>query len=127
MEHTGSHTAAEMLEIQRLRDNVKTIYTLLLQLPVMHGYAYRPQTEQASGPGRPRYLLSAEQLSCLRSEFNSWSQIAADLGVSRQTIYNRRRELGFSTAFENFTTISNADLDTVVTEELEAFSPSEGR
>lgn len=121
MEHTGSHTAAEMLEIQRLRDNVKTIYTLLLQLPVMHGYAYRPQTEQASGPGRPRYLLSAEQLSCLRSEFNSWSQIAADLGVSRQTIYNRRRELGFSTAFENFTTISNADLDTVVTEELEAF------
>lgn len=40
MEHTGSHTAAEMLEIQRLRDNVKTIYTLLLQLPVMHGYAY---------------------------------------------------------------------------------------
>ena len=87
----------------------------------MHGYAYRPQTEQASGPGRPRYLLSAEQLSCLRSEFNSWSQIAADLGVSRQTIYNRRRELGFSTAFENFTTISNADLDTVVTEELEAF------
>lgn len=56
MEHTGSHTAAEILEIQRLRDNVKTIYTLLLQLPVMHGYAYRPQTEQASGPGRPRYL-----------------------------------------------------------------------
>lgn len=49
----------------------------------MHRYAYRPQTEQASGPGRPRYLLSAEQLSCLRSEFNSWSQIAADLGVSR--------------------------------------------
>ena len=67
------------------------------------------------------YRQNNNLLSCLRSEFNSWSQIAADLGVSRQTIYNRRRELGFSTAFENFTTISNADLDTVVTEELEAF------
>jgi len=27
-----------------------------------------------------------EQLVCRRSEFNSWSQIARDLGVSRQTI-----------------------------------------
>jgi len=121
MEHTGSHTAAELQELKRLRDNIKVIYMLLLQLPVMHGYAYRPQTEQPSGPGRPRYLLSMKQLSCLRSEFNSWSQIAADLGVSRQTIYNRRRELGFSINFEHFSEISNADLDAVVIDELRAF------
>ena len=30
-----------------------------------------------------------EQLACLRSEFNSWTQTASDLGASRQTIYNR--------------------------------------
>ena len=49
----------------------------------MQGYSYRPQTEQSSGPGRPRYRISLEQLSCLRSEFNSWTQIASDLGVSQ--------------------------------------------
>ena len=51
-------------------------------------------------PERPRYVIPSEQPSSLQSEFNSWTQIAADLGVSRQTIYNRRRELGFSLVFE---------------------------
>ena len=51
-------------------------------------------------PERPRYVIPSEQPSSLRSEFNSWTEIAADLGVSRQTIYNRRRELGFSLVFE---------------------------
>ena len=51
-------------------------------------------------PERPRYVIPSEQPSSLRSEFNSWTEIAADLGVSRQTIYNRRRELGFSLIFE---------------------------
>ena len=87
----------------------------------MNGYAYRPPTAQPRGPGRPRYLLSSEQLACLRNEFNSWTQIASDLGVSRQTIYNRRRELGFSLAFENFSQIQNSELDTIVQEELGAF------
>ena len=87
----------------------------------MQGYSYRPQTEQSSGPGRPRYRISLEQLSCLRSEFNSWTQIASDLGVSRQTIYNRRRELGFSLNFEGYTNIPNQDLDSAVLEELRAF------
>ena len=107
--------------MQTLHENIKAIYILILQLPVMQGYSYRPQTEQSSGPGRPRYRISLEQLSCLRSEFNSWTQIASDLGVSRQTIYNRRRELGFSLNFEGYTNIPNQDLDSAVLEELRAF------
>ena len=67
----------------------------------MHGYVYRPQTEQHLGPGQPRYILSGEQLSCLCSEFNSWFQIVT--------------EFGFSLNFECFSSISNADLDHVVT------------
>ena len=92
---------------------------LLVHLPVMHGYSYRPQTEQPSGPGRPRYVISAEQLCCLISEFNSWTQIASDLGVSRQTIYKRGRELGFSMNFEGFTQILNPDPDTAVPQEFQ--------
>ena len=121
MHRTGGFPPTEIQELQTLRENMKAIYTLILQLPVMHGYSYRPQTEQASGPGRPRYCIPSEQLSCLRNEFNSWTQIAADLGVSRQTIYNGRRELGFSLNFEGYTVISNTDLDSAVTQELNAF------
>ena len=93
----------------------------MYQLPVMDGYAYRPPTAQPTGPGRPTYLLSSEQLACLGSKFNSWTQIAYDLGVSRKTIYNRSRELGFSLDFENFTRIQNSELDIIVEEELRAF------
>lgn len=121
MQHAGGYPPIEVQQMETLRENIRTIYILLVQLPVMHGYSYRPQTEQPSGPGRPRYVISAEQLCCLRSEFNSWTQIASDLGVSRQTIYNRRRELGFSLNFEGFTPILNPDLDTAVLEELRAF------
>lgn len=66
-------------------------------------------------------MIASEQLSSLRSEFNSWTQIAADLGVSRQTIYNRRREPGFSFAFEGYSNISHTELDNLVRDELNAF------
>ena len=110
-----------MQQLQELRDNLKAIYTSLYQPPVMDGYAYRPPTAQPRGPGRPRYLLSSEQLAFLRGEFNSWTQIACDLGVSRQTIYNRRRQLGFSLELESFSHIQNSELDVIVEEELRAF------
>ena len=99
LQHSGNNHPDELQELQTLQENLKAIYTLLSGLPVMHGYAYRPPTEQQSGPGRPSYVITSEQLACLRSEFNSWYQIARDLGVSRQTIYDRRRELGFSLDF----------------------------
>ena len=88
-----------------ITENLKAIYTLLYELPVMHDYAFRPPNEQQSGPGRPRYVITSEQLGCLRREFNSWSQIASDLVVPRQTTYNRRRELAFSLNLKRFSTI----------------------
>lgn len=121
MQHIGGYPPVEVQEVQTLHGNIKAIYILIVQLPIMQGYSYRPQTDRSSGPGRPRYRISLEQLSCLRGEFNSWTQIASDLGVSRQTIYNRRRELGFSINFEGYTNISNHNLDTAVLEELRAF------
>ena len=121
MQRAGCYPPIEVQEMETLRENIRAIYILLVQLLVMYGYSYRPQTEQPSGPGRPRYVILAEQLCCLRGEFNSWTQIASDLGVSKQTIYNHCRELGFSMNFEGFTPILNPDLDTAVLEELRAF------
>ena len=121
MHRSGGFSHTEVQELETLRENLRAIYGLIVQLPVMHGYSYRPQVESSSGPGRPRYVIPSEQLSCLRSEFNSWTQIAADLGVSRQTIYNRRRELGFSLVFEGYSNIPGTDLDNLVRDELNAF------
>lgn len=54
----------------------------------------------------------------MRSQFNSWTDIARDLGVSRETVYNRRRDLGFSLEFEHYTQIDDNTLDSIVREEL---------
>ena len=121
MNRSGGFPHTEVQELETLQENLRAIYGLIVQLPVMHGYSYRLQVESSSGPGRPRYVIPSEQLSCLRSEFNSWTQIAADLGVSRQTIYNRRRELGFSLVFEGYSNIPGTDLDNLVKDELNAF------
>ena len=118
---SGGFPHTEVQELETLQENLRAIYGLIVQLPVMHGYSYRLQVESSSGPGRPRYVIPSEQLSCLRSEFNSWTQIVADLGVSRQTIDNRRRELGFSLVFEGYSNIPGTDLDNLVRDELNAF------
>ena len=118
---SGGFPHTEVQELETLQENLRAVYGLIVQLPVMHGYSYRLQVESSSGPGRPRYVIPSEQLSCLRSEFNSWTQIVADLGVSRQTIDNRRRELGFSLVFEGYSNIPGTDLDNLVRDELNAF------
>ena len=46
------------------------------------------------GRGRPQVIISQEQLQYLRSMNFSWTQISDLLGVSRMTLYRRRRDLG---------------------------------
>ena len=121
MNRSGGFPHTEVQELETLQENLRAIYGLIVQLPAMHGYSYRLQVESSSGPGRPRYVIPSEQLSCLRREFNSWTQIVADLGVSRQTIDNRRREVGFSLVFEGYSNIPGTDLDNLVRDELNAF------
>ena len=48
------------------------------------------------GRGRPKAVVSQEQLLHLRSLNFSWTRIAELLGVSRVTLYRRRRELGIN-------------------------------
>ena len=46
------------------------------------------------GRGRPRIIISLEQLRYLRSLNFSWTQISDLLGVSRMTLYRKRRDFG---------------------------------
>lgn len=59
------------------------------------------------GRGRPRAVVTQEQLEYLRSMNFSWTHIAELLGVSRMTIYRRRR--GFGTLDENIERQMNDD------------------
>ena len=118
LQRSGTHSVQQIRKLEQLRDNLRAIYSLLYSLPVMGDYSYRPQLEHSGRRGRPSFQISREQLECLRREYNSWAQIARDLGVSRQTVYNLRRRHGFSLQFEGFTLMPDTDLDTMVQNEL---------
>ena len=122
LKRSGTRSPDELALLQSLLSNVRVLYEKLYKLPIMGSYSCRPPVKTDRAKRQARFVITAEQLQFLRSEFNNWSQTADDLGVSRQTIYNRRRELGFSLEFKTFTDISNVDLDSAVQEELSAFS-----
>ena len=56
--------------------------------------AYRSSLSHTSQRGRPRFVVSQEQLLYLRSLSFTWTEIASLLGVSRMTVYRRRQEFG---------------------------------
>ena len=116
LQRAGTYSEEQIARLKTLRDNLKAVYELMFRLPVMRDYSYRPEVQSTGERGRPRFLITREQLECLRAEFNSWTQIASDLGVSRQTIYNRRRELGFSLTFERYTVVKDASLAAIADE-----------
>ena len=56
--------------------------------------AYHVAAVRSGGRGRPRFDIGREQLEYLASLSFTWTDIARLLGVSRMTVYRRRRELG---------------------------------
>ena len=50
MHQTGGFPDREVQELETLRENLRAIYSLIVQLPVIHGYSYRPQVESSSSP-----------------------------------------------------------------------------
>ena len=56
--------------------------------------AYEVPVLRSGRRGRPKYLVTNEQLDYLISLEFSWNDIAALLNVSRMTLYRRRREFG---------------------------------
>ena len=55
---------------------------------------YRVEVSQSADRGRPRFLISRDQLEYLRSLSFTWTEIATLIGVSRMTIFRRRQEFG---------------------------------
>ena len=64
--------------------------------------------------GRPRFDIGGDQLQYLSGMGFSWANIARLLGVSRMTVYRRRRELGMTT--DELSPISDEQLERQLTE-----------
>ena len=69
----------------------------------------RVQYTYSGEPGRPRILIESEQIVYLRDLGFSWNKIADIFGVSRMTLFRRRREYGFSNESQH-TDISHLQL-----------------
>ena len=76
---------------------------------------YSCPTENSGNTGRPRYLISVQQLQFLRDLHFSWTKIAKILGVSRKTINRRRQELGMSEEL-SWSSVSDDDLKQIMYE-----------
>ena len=75
--------------------------------------AYSASVLRTGSLGRPRLLISEEQLQYLRSMSFSWRQISKLLGVSIMTVFRRRREYGMSSQNDG-ARISHDELRTVL-------------
>ena len=74
--------------------------------------AYQVDVTTHTEPGRPRFDVTQAQLEYLRSLSFSWTEISSLLGVSRMTIFRRRREFGMLDDPE--TTLDDNQLRTVL-------------
>ena len=64
--------------------------------------------------GRPSYAISEEQVISLRSIGFRWNQIADMIGISERTLRRRRAEFVTVDGSDNFTNLSDADLDNIM-------------
>ncbi|XP_044171565.1 uncharacterized protein LOC122955897 [Acropora millepora] len=81
--------------------------------------------ENSGSAGRPRYLISAEQLQFLRDLHFSWTKIAKILGLSRKTINRRRQELGMSLEL-SWSRISDNELKQIMCD-IQTLTPGIGQ
>lgn len=120
----GSELDIEMLEIRESLVEIRGCCRSLLviwqsyidQLDSNYTVVSRAQMECYQAPtlrqgrGRPHAIISQEQLQYLRSMNFSWTQIAELLGVSRMTVYRRRRDLGMVDFDEATRNVSDNEL-----------------
>ena len=124
MESAGE-VDAEMLQIHDTLVEIRGCCRSLLvlwqsyidQLDSNYTVVSRAQMESYQAPrlregrGRPSIIISLEQLRYLRSLHFTWSQISELLGVSRMTVYRRRRDFGMDDFDEATRSISNNELE----------------
>ena len=91
----------ELLDVFLMLKTVWNEYKEALQnSPNVHRL---PPTLHGTGRGRPRFDITQEQLEYLQSLSFSWTNIASVVGVSRMTVYRRRRDYGMCSDIRSMT------------------------
>ena len=80
-----------------------------------------PSTSRTGAPGRPRLVVSKDQIESLQEIGFTWAKIATMLGVSRSTLRRRKEELQITRCNE----LTDEELDRVV-EAILARAPRSG-
>lgn len=75
--------------------------------------------------GRPKFLIPERQLAGLRALNFTWKAIAEMLGVSEKTVRRRRMESSLPVCENNFSNITDEELDIVISSVLTT-SPNSG-
>ncbi|KAF7353177.1 Ethylene-and jasmonate-responsive plant defensin [Mycena sanguinolenta] len=86
-----------------------------LACPPLPAHAHIPR-QHRSGRGRPAYVLDLQRAILLHDLGNPWDDVAKAMGVSRATIYNHLQAAGLSSARQEWSTLSDTELDKLVSE-----------
>jgi len=80
-----------------------------------HDHPFSYMVPSSSGAtGRPKYVISREQLLYLRSMRFTWVEISQLIGVSTSTVYRRRMELGIDIDASVGRSLNDSDLLEIV-------------
>ena len=71
--------------------------------------------ERVSTGGRPKYVITRQQIECLRETGMNWRKIASCLGIHERMLLRRRAEFNM---LDNFSDISDEELDNHIAEIL---------
>ena len=110
--------------VRRLKSNVQSLQRVLVSCETSassaeNSVSFYPQPSprmEGHGPGRPALNITKEQIEYLRSIHFSWEKIAQLLHISVSTLQRRRRVLGISDNFEQYSDISDDELDQIYKE-----------
>lgn len=121
-----SHMCTELSNLLKCLRDILAEWEDYLNHPSGGGaYSYSVPVHVSIQPGRPRFDISKQQLIYLRSMCFSWVQIANLLGVSRMTVFRRRREYGL-TETESNSVLSDDELQLIIRQIKNTF-PSLGQ
>ena len=118
VQRSPQFSQSEADQLQDLLAELQAIENLFRNLPVFTPSSYMAPVLRTGSVGRPSYDISSEQLMLLRSYYFSWTAIANIIGVSRWTIHRRVNTLQIPDSFLSYSSITDADLQNLVQQEL---------
>jgi transposase InsO family protein len=93
----------------------RSYYSFLDQnVPSTDAYNFSCYREKITGPGRPRVIITRQQIEALRELHFSWSCIARLLGVSERTLERRRQEFQMPMGRACYSSVSDNELDYII-------------